>query len=294
MKRIALVWVGVMLVGCLGAPEGEGAVSEALSAAPRVDRVTLANGNELSYLAQGRKNGDVVIFIHGYTDSHHSFDRNLRIFPRRYRVYALDQRGHGDSTQPACCYTQRDFADDVVRFMDAMGIEEASLVGHSMGSFVAHHVAVDYPDRVNKLVLIGSAPTGSNEAVLGFQEYVDTLVDPIDPAFVRDFQASTFYQPVPESFLDTAVSESLKLPASIWQQALEGLVVEDHAAALSTITAPTLILWGDRDDLFSESEQHALDALIPDSTLIIYEDTGHGLHVERPNRFVRDLAGFLD
>ena len=265
-----------------------------LGAAPCLKRVALATGVELEYLEQGSARGQPVIFIHGFTDSHHSFDRNLPIFPRSFHVFALDLRGHGDSSKPPCCYSQADFAGDVVAFMDALGLSRASLVGHSMGSFVAHRVAVDFPERLDKLVLIGSAPTlAGNPVALDFETTVDTLTDPIDPEFVREFQSSTFFRPIPEAFLDTAVMESLKVPATVWQQALDGLIADDHSAELADVTAPTLILYGDRDIFFTAAEEAALDALIPDSELISYQDVGHGTHVEIPSRVVRDIAGFL-
>lgn len=265
--------------------------SELGSAAPHIREIALSTGVTLSYLEQGRKNGDVFIFLHGFTDSHRSFDLTLPRLPRSIHAYALDQRGHGDSSKPACCYTQADFAGDVIAFMDALGIQKATLVAHSMGSFIAHKVAVDHPSRVRDLVLIGSAPTGvGNPVGLELKSVVDTLEDPIDPEFVRAFQASTFYRPIPESFLDTAVAESLKVPASIWKQALDGLLAEDHSAQLSQITAHTFVFWGDQDGFFGASDQAALDALIPRSKLIVYTQTGHAPHVEEPRRFVRDLV----
>ena len=267
--------------------------SELRSAAPRVRQVALSTGVTLSYLEQGRKNGEVFIFLHGYTDSHRSFDLTLPRLPRRIHAYALDQRGHGDSSKPACCYTQADFAGDVIAFMDALGIPKATLVAHSMGSFVAHKVAVDHPSRVRELVLVGSAPTGvGNPVGLELKSIVDTLEDPIDPEFVRAFQASTFYRPIPASYLDTAVSESLKVPATVWKQALDGLLTEDHSAELGQITARTFIFWGDQDVFFGAADQAVLDAAIPRSKLIVYPQTGHGLHVEEPRRFVRDLVRF--
>jgi pimeloyl-ACP methyl ester carboxylesterase len=268
--------------------------SSALHGAPRLKRVALSTGVELQYLEQGSPRGEPVIFIHGYTDSHHSFDLNLPHFPRDFHVYALDLRGHGDSSKPACCYTQRDFARDVVAFMDAVGIGRANLVGHSMGSFVAHRVAVDFPWRLKRLVLIGSAPkVAGNPAAAELKAAVDTLSDPIDPEFVLAFQASTFFRPIPESFLETSVSESLKVPASVWQQALDGLIADDHSARLGRVTAPTLILYGDQDVFFSVEDQRALAAAIPRSKLVVYEQVGHGTHVEAPTRTVADVARFL-
>lgn len=256
--------------------------------------VKLSTGVTLHYVEKGKGKDNVIIFLHGYTDSWRSFERNLPLISSKYHIYALDQRGHGDSSRPACCYTQADFAKDVVAFMDAQGIKRATLVGHSMGSFIAHKVATDYRTRVDKLVLIGSAPTSAgNEVISGLNEAVQTLEDPVDPAFVRDFQASTFYRPIPDEFLDTAVSESLKLPASVWKQALNGLIAEDHSAKLGRIHARTLIIYGDQDGIFTMADQQALVKAIPHAKLVVYTQTGHGSHVEQPQRFVADLQAFL-
>jgi pimeloyl-ACP methyl ester carboxylesterase len=200
-------------------------------AAEKLQTATLATGIDMVFVEQGSAQGIPVILVHGYTDSHHSFDLNLPRFPARFHVFAIDQRGHGDSSKPACCYTQADFANDIPAFMDAVGIERASLVGHSMGSFIVQKVALDFPERVAGLVLIGSAPTiAGNPVALELKAAVDTLTDPIDPEFVLGFQSSTFFRPVPAEYLETAVAESLKVPASIWQQALDGLLAEDHSA----------------------------------------------------------------
>jgi len=258
-------------------------------------KIALATGVTLSYVEQGDRDGDVVIFLHGYTDSHHSFDLTLPGLPKRFHAYALDQRGHGDSDKPASGYTQADFAGDVVAFLDALHIRRAALVGHSMGSLIAHYVAaISAPQRITKLVLIGSAPTAyGNPVAADLQAAVAELSDPIDPAFVRDFQSSTFFRPIPDSYLDTAVEESLKVPAAIWQQALDGLIEEDHSTQLRQIRARTRIVWGDQDVFFSRADQDGLVSAIPRSTLSVYVQTGHGLHAERPERFNAELARFL-
>jgi len=257
-------------------------------------RVRLDTGVRIAYVEQGSPHGIPVILLHGYTDSHHSFDRNLPLLPSAFHVFAIDQRGHDDSSKPECCYTQADFAADVPAFMDAVGLERASIVGHSMGSFIAQSVALAFPERVARLVLMGTAPTiAGNPEALELKAAVDTLTDPIDPEFARGFQASTFFRPIPESFLDQAVEDSLKVPASIWQQALDGLIAEDHSDELEDIAARTLILFGDQDIFVTAAEQAVLDAEIPRSRLITYEQTGHGLHVERPVRVTADIARFL-
>lgn len=272
--------------------------------------VELPTGVRMHYVERGRNRnrGKVVIFLHGYTDSWRSFERNLPLLSDKFHAYAVDQRGHGDSSKPACCYRAQDFSDDLAAFMDALGIRKATIVGHSMGSLNAHKFAIEHPDRVERLVLVGSATTlAGNANVIGLNEFVQgELSDPVSAfeGFVWDFQSSTFAgeNGAPEWFVETAVSESLKVPAAVWKQALAEMLVEDHTAQLAQITAPTLILYGDHDGIFFREDQDTLDALIPHSTLkVYYRDatggypghTGHGLHVEWPQEFVDDLEAFI-
>jgi pimeloyl-ACP methyl ester carboxylesterase len=263
-------------------------------AAFREGTVRLRTGVDMHYVEQGQAEGPVLVLLHGYTDSFRSFELVLPVLPRSFHVYALDQRGHGDSSRPEAGYSQSDYAADVVAFLEAKGIERAVLVGHSMGSFIAQQVALEHPGRVEGLVLIGSAPTvAGNPVALELKSYVDTLSEPVDAEFVREFQASTFFRPIPGSFLDTAVAESLKVPARVWKAALDGLIAEDHAARLKDITAPTLVVGGDRDGFFPAAQQQALAQALPRATLALYEETGHAPHVELPHRFVQDVRGFL-
>jgi non-heme chloroperoxidase len=305
MKRILTPLLAVLLfTGCGpdAAPEQAPDVVGSPAALEDADRggparegsVRLPTGVTLRYVEQGRQDGPVVVFLHGYTDSHHTWDLNLSRFSRDLHVYALDQRGHGDSSRPACCYSQQAFAKDVVAFLDAKRVSRAVLVGHSMGSFIAQQVALDFPSRVRGLVLVGSAPTVAGNAVaLGLKEVVDTLTDPVDPAFIHEFQAGTFFAPVPDSYLNTLVAESSKLPARVWQDALDGLIAEDHSDRLGRIRAPTLIIGGDHDGFFSVAEQRALARAIRGSRYLLYPETGHAPHAERPRRFVDDVSDFL-
>src|SRR3712207_3877020 len=184
----------------------------------------LSTGVRLHYAERGDQVGEAIVFLHGYSDSWYSFSRVLPLLSLEYHAFALTQRGHGDSDKPECCYTPDDFAADVDAFMDAVGIEEATLVGASTGALFAQRAVLSYPRRVGRLVLIG-AQTPANEAVLGLVEEVRALEDPVPTEFVREFQESTIYQPVPQGFLDTVVSESLKLPARVWRDYMEGAVL---------------------------------------------------------------------
>jgi non-heme chloroperoxidase len=93
--------------------------------------VHLATGPRLHYAEQGDPTGEAILFLHGYSDSWFSFSRVLPLLSPEYHAFALTQRGHGDSDRPECCYALEDFAADV----GAVGVEEATLVGHSTGPF---------------------------------------------------------------------------------------------------------------------------------------------------------------
>jgi non-heme chloroperoxidase len=255
----------------------------------------LQTGLQVQYAEQGDRTGEAIVFLHGYSDSWYSFSRVLPLLSPAYHAFALTQRGHGDSDKPACCYTLDDYAADVDAFMDAVGIDEATLAGASTGALFAQRVALNYPRRVRRLVLIG-AQTPANEVILGLREAVRALEDPVPPEFVREFQVSTIYHPVPASFLEKAVSESLKLPARVWRDYMEGAVLaidHDYVVQLREINAPTLIVWGEQDALFPRADQERLARAIPNATLKVYPETGHAVHWERPEQVVQDLETFM-
>jgi non-heme chloroperoxidase len=103
----------------------------------------LATDVTLHYAEQGDPTGEAIIFLHGYVDSWFSFSRVLPLLSPAYHAFVPDQRGHGDSDKPECCYTVDDFTTDVDAFMEAVGIEEATLVGDSSGGMIAQRVALD-------------------------------------------------------------------------------------------------------------------------------------------------------
>ena len=245
----------------------------------------LSTGLRLHYAEQGDPTGEAIILLHGYSDSWFSFSRVLPLLSPSYHAFAPTQRGHGDSDKPECCYTPEDFAADVDAFMEAVGIEKATLVGASTGALFAQRAALSYPRRVGRLILIG-AQTPANEEVTGLVEEVRALEDPVPAEFVRGFQESTIHQPVPQEFLDTVVSESLKLPVRVWLDYMEETILTpDHAARLGEIGAPTLIVWGEQDAFFPREEQERLAREIPDATLKAYPETGHAVHWRRPEGF---------
>lgn len=263
---------------------------------PVVKSIKLHNKLTFSYAEQGSPSGVPVILLHGYTDSWRSFEMVLSHLPQSVHAFALTQRGHGDSDRPAINYRPQDFSADVAAFMDALKLKRAVIVGHSMGSYVAQKFAMDYPDRTMGLVLIGSFTTvqGNPQVKELWDAVTSKLTDPIDPNFVRDFQRSTLNKPVPQEFFDSAVRESLKVPARVWQAALKGLMETDISGDLGKIKAPTLILWGDQETFFLRNEQDALVKGISNSRLVVYPGLGHSPIWEDPKRVAGDLATFFD
>lgn len=258
---------------------------------PRFATALLATGVRLQYAEQGDPGGDVLVFLHGYVDSWFSFSRLLPLLPTRYHAYAVDQRGHGDSERPTGGYAMDDLAADAVAFLDAVDASRATLIGHSMGGFVARRVAERHPERVAGLVLIGSAVSPVTEGVLKLREAVQALPDPVPPDFVRAFQAGPV--PLPEPFFEGVVAASRAVPAHVWRSALDGVLGTNDAVELGRIAAPTLLLSGEGHAYFGRVEQERLAAAIPGATLMLYPETGTAPHWERPERVAADLEAFL-
>jgi pimeloyl-ACP methyl ester carboxylesterase len=251
------------------------------------------NGVRLHHRIQGDPAGQVVVFVHGWPDSSYSFSRVLPLFPQRYRTVALDLRGFGRSDRPVTGYAMDDLATDVLAALDALGIERATLVGHSMGTFVARRAARLAPDRIANLVLIGSAPTGANDTTREVAGLLADLADPVPLAFVRDFQAGTVHAGLPDPFFEGIVAESALAPAHVWRSAFAGLLAFDDTADLPSIAAPTLLVWGGHDALFDRAHQDDLLTALPDARLVVYPDAGHCPNWERPERLVDDIVAFL-
>ena len=256
-----------------------------------VRRITLASGLRLDYAERG--SGPTVLFVHGYPDSRRAYEPIMRLMPAGVRVIALSQRGFGDSDRPESGYAMADFAADAVAFMDAVGIAEATVIGHSMGSIIAQEIALSYPERVAGLVLIGSAENFDNPVVRELEQAVAELRDPILREFVHAFQASTVHRPVPEEFMDTLVSESMKAPVRVWREALAGILAFRSGDRLARLTLPTLIVGGDHDEIAPIAGQEWLHHAIRGSRFIRHQDLGHSPHWEQPQRFVDDLLAFL-
>lgn len=267
-----------------------------MTLAPTIRTIALSTGVTLPYIEQGDPTGTPVVLLHGITDSLHSWDPVLPNLPPTLHVFALTQRGHGDADRPSTGYAPRDFAADLAAFMDALGLDRAVVAGHSMGSAIAQRFAADYPARTAGLILVGAAADWPKVADIRelWDEVISSMTEPVDPEFVREFQASTIVGSLPPAFFETIVEESLKLPARVWRAAFrEALIEADTASGLGEITAPTLIVWGEQDGM-TGPYQHDIVAAISGARHVTYTDAGHGTHWDAPERFAADLVAFVE
>ncbi len=256
--------------------------------------LALGAGLQLHYVAQGDPDGPVVLLLHGFSDSWHSWDRLLPCLPSELRVLAPTQRGHGDSARPPGGYGIEQMANDAGRFLDALGVQRVSLVGHSMGAAVAQRLAARQPERIERLVLVGGfASFADNAGILGLRDEIEGLSDPVGEDYARAFQESTLAQPVPPAFLATVVAECRKAPKRVWRDAAQGMIDADLAADWPAIACPTLLAWGDRDCFVPAADQQRLQAAIAGSRLRVFPAVGHAPHWEVPEEVAQVLVDFL-
>lgn len=254
----------------------------------------LATGIRLAYVEQGPRDGMPVILLHGLSDSHRSFDLMRPLLPGSWRVFAVTQRGHGLSDKPQTGYAMRDFAGDVAAFMDVVGIERAVLVGHSMSSAIVLQTAAEYPQRVAGLALIGAfAHFRDTPAMAELHDAVFDIGENCGGEFALAFQESTLANPIPQSFLDTAVSETLCMPGNAWRGAVQGLIEFEPCDAARRIAAPAMIVWGDRDAYCPRADQDDLRKALPASRLFTLPGVGHAVHWEKPAETAALLRAFI-
>lgn len=233
--------------------------------------------------------------IPGLADSWHIFDRLMTHMPETLHIYALSQRGHGDSSRPAVGYRTQDFTADLVMFMNALNIEKAVILGASSGGFTARNLAINHPERTLGLVLIGSPAT--LQGIAAVQEIWETTIsklkDPVSKEFVEKFTRSMFTEAVPPAFIEMTLQENQKVSAQVWRDTTAGILAEPFPGELKKITAPTVIIWGGQDKLLTRSSQEAMTTVIPNARLVVHQDGGHMLYCDEPEAVVQDITAFI-
>ncbi|MGW4897246.1 alpha/beta fold hydrolase [Kitasatospora sp. NPDC004240] len=263
---------------------------------PRVAVARLArDGLVLPYAEQGPRTGLPVVLVHAIGDSWRSFEPLMARLPPDLRVLAPNLRGHGGASCPPHGYRPADFAGDLAAFLDEVGIGRAVLVGSSSAGFVLRRFAAAAPERVAGLVFLGSpAQLGDRPRAEEIREWADGLTDPLDRSELRALLDSLVTRPLPEDFAELMVRESMLAPARVWRETAHGLFDEPPPSGLDRVTAPVLLIWGDRDSVLPRADQERLAAAFPRVTLLVHEGSGHVVHWDDPARTATDLVSFVE
>jgi pimeloyl-ACP methyl ester carboxylesterase len=241
--------------------------------------------------------GRPVILLHGWLGSWGLWQNTMAQLGTRFRLYALDFWGFGESGKKRSTYRVQDFVSLVDQFMDKLGIVQAPLVGHSMGGTVSLSVATQFPSRVKKVVVIGSPIVGSSLApalkmagyrsvawmlfnAFGVFRFAIRTASPMickDPAFPemmdRDLSKTTL-----ESFLVSIAS----------------LRRTDLRPNLNQVKVPVMGMYGDRDVIVHPRQWQPLQAGIPSARVERFKKAGHFIMLDEPETFTNVLGDFLE
>ena len=253
--------------------------------------------------------GPPVVFVHGLSGSWQNWLEQLPEFSRDHRCIAVDLPGFGHSPMPREKISISGYGRFLDGLFDALDIDGAAVVGNSMGGFIGLELALEHAHRVERLVLVSAAgitiEKQRNETLLRLAEVGENLAQFVTANVVaqagwlvgrpRGRKALMWFVAAhPEKLHPALVREQTNgagkpgfLPAL---DALTDYPIKDR---LSEIEAPTLIVWGEKDMLVPVKDAYKFDELIDDSRLVVYEDVGHVAMLETPERFNRDLRGFL-
>ena len=243
-----------------------------------------------------------VLLLCGIGAKRQGWYKQLPVLGRRFRTLAIDYRDVGDSDAADGPYSIAELAGDVAGLADGLGIERASLVGISMGGFIALELALRRPELVDKLILVVTSAGGRTH--VSTSPEIMRLLMPGDEevesgAGARRVCAAVagpgFAERHPEEidvFVEIARHRPMTRDAYLRQ--LAACRAHDVSGRLDRIRAPTLVLHGDVDPLVPVENGRLLAERIPGATLVEYPGVGHIPEVEIAERFNRDLIGFLE
>jgi len=265
------------------------------------DRFVDVAGARVRVRDEGPTDAPVILLLHGFSFSLESWDAWAEDLSASYRVIRYDLLGHGDTgPDPFERYAPEQRAAFVADVMDALGIDRVILGGNSLGGLAAWRFAATDPERVNALILVSPGAYPINGVA-------DEPV-PVPPA------VAFYLRTVPEIGLRASLKRIYADPEAVSEErieqlgdkmrkpgngdamirSLEAFVLPDPTADLSNVQAPTLVLWGEADQVIPPSHGEQLVAAIPNGTLITYPNVGHVAHEENPNATLADVEAFLD
>jgi pimeloyl-ACP methyl ester carboxylesterase len=261
--------------------------------------VALPDGETLAYVPLGNPAGQPVVLIHGYTDSARDWVPLVPYLAGSLRLILVDIRGHGRSGKPECCYTRLDFAYDIKLLLDALGVRQADIVGHSLGSIIAQTFAEYWPERTRRVILIAStggprAGAPPRKPAYDYAAQIAKLKEPIDPdsPFMIEWWSSP--TPVDEDFIRRQRRDAAAIPLRVWLAVLDqGTSDSDLQRTLPRLKAPTLLLWGSADPIMGEDVRQTLRRALPQAQVQILQGLGHNPFWEDPRRCADVMNAFL-
>ena len=261
----------------------------------------LSTGITMAYVEMGQADGEPVILLHGITDSSRTWSITAKELAKDFHVYILDQRGSGNTDAPDNrAYSGMLFANDVAAFMNHVGLEKANIVGHSMGSHNAQYFAALFPEKVDKLILVGSAYLGADGGDYfksSREGFLSEDFDPTDPEFLDNWDYVTpgildgkdFEEEV-EEMMVYIKDETSKISRFAFTNPPTGAMMQFMTNAYDMITAPTLIVCGESD----APNQPDLMAALPNCDgIIVYPGHNHSVQWENPYELGKDIAKYF-
>ena len=254
-----------------------------------------------------RRNAPILIVVHDIAGSASDWNSWMLELEDDVRVIAVDLPGHGLTQSP---FTYRASIDAASAFIDdiaeTMELETHSIAGASMGAMVAWTYALDHPESVDSLILIGAEGWEASPEELAANPLSDTRIvqDWMRP-FLERLDMSTWLQ----SYLETSFSDPERVTDAMKRRQADFSLAPGHRRALldyqlaprrsattnrlEKINAPTLIMHGENDVITSLRTARLFEASLPASSLITYEGAGHAVHQEVPKRSAADFLAFL-
>jgi pimeloyl-ACP methyl ester carboxylesterase len=274
----------------------------------------IVEGTPVNTIELGPENGDAeakpLVFVHGLSGSWPNWLEQLPRFAEEHRVITLDLPGFGHSPMPREAISISGYARIVDGLLDQLGVDAAAIVGNSMGGFIGAELAIAFPQRVERLVLVSAAglsthaPRGSAQAVPVLRRLERVLM--ASAAWAASISDTTMRRArLRDVALGVVVRHPSRLPAALAAEqvrgagkpgfigGLEAVIDYEIRDRLGKIACPTLIVWGDRDRLITVRDADVFAELIPNSRKVVFEDTGHVSMLERPEEFNALLEDFL-
>ncbi|QBP42136.1 alpha/beta fold hydrolase [Paenisporosarcina antarctica] len=252
-----------------------------------------SNGVSLVYEEFGE--GEPLLLLHGLTGNRHMFDEDVNVFRKYFRTIVLDARGHGDSDKPVA-YTLDDHIADVLRLLDHLEIDASYLIGVSMGSYIAQGVAIASPERVKQMILVATKPEGKTSSLqalfLKYQNQLEGLsfsqkVMKVSPYMFHDLGAIGEWSK--EAAKKSSPLQADQIVAA--NAALEGF---DFRHDLHLVTAKTLVISGNHDELNPPEVGRETARLIPHATFVEFNQSGHAPNVEQHLLYMDFVLEFLN